>query len=219
VVCYSHRNEALNLEIRPLAQEQGSRLAEIIARAFHEYPAFRQYIHADLDGDDYKKALRATFEYFVDLTYAADDPVIGAWIDNQLVGGMLVRTPNSTDGGEDADSLNERFARSSDTETNARLEAFEATMHENEPQVGGGRYYIDTVAVDPGIQSSGFGREMIEHVIKLSHDDPESVAVCLCTEAPENHGFYKHLGFEIVSSREIGPITTTSFLIRTPVSV
>jgi len=206
----------LSLEIQPLVREQGARLAEIIARAFRDYPAFRQYIHADLDGEDYKKALRATFEYFVDLTYAADDPVIGAWINNQLVGGMLIRTPNSTDGGEDADSLNASFARSVDTETYARLEAFEATMHENEPHVGGGRYYIDTVAVDPGIQSSGFGRQMIEHVIRLSYEDPESVAVCLCTEAPENHSFYEHLGFEIVSSREIGPITTTSFLIRTP---
>jgi ribosomal protein S18 acetylase RimI-like enzyme len=206
----------LSLEIRPLAQEQGPRLAEIIARAFRDYPAFRQYIHADLDGDDYTKTLRTTFEYFVDLTYAANDPVIGAWIDNQLIGGMLLRTPSSTAGGEYADSLNASFARSVDPETYARLEAFEATMYENEPQVGGGRYYIDTVAVDPGIQSSGLGRQMIEHVIGLSHRDPESVAVCLCTEAPENHGFYKYLGFEAVSSTEVGPITTTSFLIRTP---
>jgi hypothetical protein len=51
-----HRKKALSLEIQPLAQEQGSRLAEIIARAFRDYPAFRQYIHADLDGDDYKKS-------------------------------------------------------------------------------------------------------------------------------------------------------------------
>jgi len=206
----------LSLEIQPLTQEQGPRLAEIIARAFCDYPAFRQYVHADLDGEDYYTALRATFEYFVDLTYDAGDPVIGAWINNQLVGGMLIRTPNSMGGGEAADSRSESFARSVDAETYARLESFEATMHENEPEVAGGRYYIDTVAVDPGIQSRGFGRQMIEHVIELSQHDPGSVAVCLCTEAPANHIFYERLGFEKVSSREIGPITTTSFLIRTP---
>jgi len=206
----------LSLEIQPLAKEQGPRLAEIIALAFRDYPPFRLYIHADLDGEDYSATLRATFEYYVDLAYAAGDPVLGAWIDNQLVGGMLIRAPDSTSGGEGADSQSESFARSIGAASYARLEAFEATMDDNEPQVIGGRYYIDIVAVDPGIQSRGFGRQMIEHVIGLSHDDSGSVAVCLCTESTENHRFYERLGFEKVSSREIGPITTTSFLMYTP---
>ena len=205
----------MSLDIQLLPRRLGRRLAEIIARAFHEYPPFRRYIHADLDGDDYSEALRATFEYYVDLTYIAGDPVFGAWINNQLVGGMLTRAPKSSGGGAAANLRSESFASSVGAEAFSRLEAFETTMHENEPAVAGGCYYIDVIAVDPGIQSHGIGRQMVEHVIGLSRDDPGSVAVCLSTESPGNHEFYRNLGFERVTSRDIGPITTTSFLVRT----
>jgi len=206
----------VNIDIQPLSQQFGHRLAAIIARAFHDYPPFRQYIHADLEGDSYRETMRTTFEYFVDLAYIAGNPVFGAWADKQLVGGMLIRTPKRSDGGTAAEFRHENYARSVDAKTYRRLEAFEAAMQENEPAVAGGSYYIDIVAADPAIQSKGIGRQLIEHVIRLSRDDPESIAVCLSTESLGNHGFYKYLGFDKVSSRAVGPITTTSFMINTP---
>ena len=62
----------------PLPQQQGPQLAEIIAAAFHEYPPFRQYIHAGLDGADYRAAMLESFGFYVDLAFAGEGHVWGA---------------------------------------------------------------------------------------------------------------------------------------------
>jgi len=141
--------------------------------------------------------------------------VLGGFDGGRLVGGMLIRTPASSPWGDAEDELTEAFARTLDTASFARLEAFEATMNDNAPQVGGGCYYIDTIAVDPDIQSKGYGRQMLEHVIELSRKDPASIGVCLSTEAPANHALYERLGFERISAKSVGPVTTTSFILHT----
>ena len=159
--------------------------------------------------------MRRSFEYYVELSYVGGNSVLGAYDGDRLVGGMLVRTPESTPWGPREDALTATFADTLDDQSFARLEAFEAAMNENAPELEAGCYYIDTIAVDPDIQGHGYGRQMIEHIIDLSREDPGSVAVCLSTESPANHGLYKRLGFDKVSTKSVGPITTTSFILTT----
>lgn len=141
--------------------------------------------------------------------------MLGGFDGGRLVGGLLIRTPASSPWGDAEDELTQAFAKTLDAESFARLEAFEATMNDNAPRVDGGCYYIDTIAVDPDIQSKGYGRQMLEYVVALSRTDPASMAVCLSTEAPANHALYERLGFEKISAKSVGPVTTTSFILHT----
>ncbi len=159
--------------------------------------------------------MRRSFEYYVELAYVGGSSVLGGYDGERLVGGMLVRTPDSEPWSAPEEQLAAAFARTLDDKSFARLEEFEAAMQENAPEIEGGCYYIDTIAVDPDIQGRGYGRQMIEYVIDLSRKDPASIAVCLSTEAPTNHGLYNRLGFAKVSAKSVGPITTTSFILTT----
>lgn len=199
----------------PLPQRQGPQLAEIIATAFHDYPPFRQYIHAELMGTEYRAAMLESFRFYVDLAFAGGDPVTGAWDEGRLVGGILFRTPNSTEQSPEMDAAISGYRARVSPRTFARFEAFEDAMAANMPRLDSGYYYIDTLAVDPVIQNRGYGRQLIEYVIALSRKDPASSAVCLSTELEGNHGLYERLGFAKVSAKQVGPITTTSFILHT----
>ena len=140
-----------------------------------------------------------------------NDPVLGAWNDDRLIGGVLVHTPDSPWWTDEQEVLTQEYGKTIDAGALERLLAFEAILVKNEPQLDVPYHYIDTIAVHPDFQGKGYARELVDHVVEMSRQHPTSGAVCLCTEAAENHGFYEHLCFEKVSAITLDTITSTSF--------
>lgn len=198
------------LDIRPLPREQDQELAALIGLAFHDYPPFR-HIHQHLSGNAYCEALTRDFAYYMALIRVVDDPVLGAWEDDRLVGGVLINTPDAPEWTDAQEACTADFGRSLNPDSFARLLAFEELIDENAPELGFPYFYIDTIAVHPDSQGRGYAREMIGHVADLSHRHPTSGAVCLGTEDETNHSLYVRLGFEIVSHVKLDTISSTSF--------
>lgn len=136
---------------------------------------------------------------------------MGAWEGTQLVGGLLLNTPDSPEWGDVQETLTQEFGRQIDPDACARLLAFESMLNQNEPQLDVPYFYIDTIAVHPDYQGKGYARGLIEHVSDMSHRHSTSGAVCLSTEDAENHAFYRHLEFEEMSQATLDTITSTGF--------
>ena len=197
-------------QIDDLPREQRGDLARLIALAFNEYPPF-QHIYANLAGTTYQEALVRNFAYYIDLAWAVDDPVLGMWDGSRLMGGMLLHLPDAPDWTESQEQLTQEFSADVNPESFQRMLAFEAMMDDNTPPFKVAHHYVDIVATDPAYQGQGHGRAFIEKAIEMSRQHPDSGAVCLSTETPANHSFYERLGFEPVSNKTVGTITSTSF--------
>ena len=186
----------------------------MIAVAFNDYPMFR-FVYQDLDQESYSDALRANFEYYIALTYASGSQVVGAWVGDVLVGGMMIWTPEGLEWTDVDEQLTQRLAARIGADAFARLEAFDETMVNNAPDLDVAYHYLDTIAVDPKHQGNGYARDMIEYACRQSRSHDESGAVCLSTEAPNNIPLYEKLGFEQFSVARSGGVRTTSFFLRT----
>lgn len=199
-----------SFQIDDLPREQRGSLAQLIALAFHDYPPF-QYIYANLSGTTYQQALVRNFEYYIDLAWDVDDPVLGMWDNSRLIGGMLLHLPETPSWTHSQERLTREFSAAVDPVSFKRMLAFEALMDNNKPQLEVASHYVDIIATDPEYRGQGYGRAFIEKAVEMSRRHPASSAVCLCTESQANHAFYEKLGFTAISSTILDTITSTSF--------
>ena len=189
----------------------------MFAAAFRDYPPFR-YIHQDQAGDDYERQLRRTFLYYIELTFDAGDAVLGCFDGQRLVGGMLMRTPESTDDWTPDTPLTRSFIASVGDAAWQRLDEFELLMERTVPAADGRTFFVDMLGVDPAVQRSGIGRKLLDHVLALAETHPRATRICLCTETEANHEYYRRLGYRPLQSEQLGPICSTGFQRDVPLS-
>lgn len=178
----------------------------------HDYPAFR-YIHQDLSGAAYRNAMQLTFEYYIALTWLDDADVVGCWDGEELVGGMLVEPPGTTDTFDPAHPVSVEYRSKIGVAAWDRLDKFELMVEGNMPQQDEGYFEIVLIGVDPKHHGNGYGRYMLDHVANLAREHPTTNLVCLATESPAKVPFYEYFGYEPVSTASLGPIKSTSFLL------
>lgn len=68
-------------------------------------------------------------------------------------------------------------------------------------------HYLVCIGVRPEFQKKGFARKMLDHIHEKVDKGPKSIGIGLDTENPENVKLYKHLGYELISEKELGNFT------------
>ena len=188
-------------------------LGALFAAALADYPSFR-YILKDHGATEFPDALQLTFEYYIALMSFDGGLVLGAWDDETLVGGMLIRRPEAVDDFDPSDPVTVEYRAKVGEAAWQRLDAFEVMIEEHTPSPANGCFHIDLIAVDPAQQGKGYGRQMLDYVAELARSHPKSNLVCLATEAAEKHAFYEHFGYEKLSTATLGPLHSTNFMLQ-----
>ena len=67
------------------------------------------------------------------------------------------------------------------------------------------------IAVRPGVQGRGLGRQLIEAVKATARSDPISTGVTLKTELASNLPFYEKMGFRKGPEADVGSLHTWLF--------
>lgn len=190
--------------VQRLTTRERAGAIDVLAASFHQYPVWT-YTLADA-GDEYDARVRALVGFFCDFRFAHGWPVLGARDGDALVGIALLSAP----GGEPPSAgLEEQYAQLTAAlgpAAVARIEAYEAESERlklDQPH-----YLLGMLGVRPSSQGQGIGRVLLEHVHRISADDPNSTGVCLSTEDPANVPFYERAGYVVTGEADIGDIHT-----------
>lgn len=68
-------------------------------------------------------------------------------------------------------------------------------------------HYLVIIGIKPTSQGKGLGRIFLEHIYQLVENDAKSIGIGLDTENPANVPFYEHLGYKLLETKSLDPIT------------
>jgi len=124
-----------------------------------------------------------------------------------------VRTP-PLDG---LQAASHRVSAINEPEAIRRMDRFESALDPYLPEFP--TYFVGMLGVVPQRQGYGYGRALLEQVARLAMERPDAGGVTLSTEDPANLPFYKHLGYQILGSTDLGEITTWLLALETPAPI
>ncbi len=194
--------EGAQARIERLADDAREIVVDVLCRAFQDYPVMRFVLGS---GGDHEERLRSLIEFFTDVRFAMEWPVLGVVVGDELVAVALVNEPHEK-------TFLERFQEGLDR---VKEELGEAAFHrlgrfEEAAAVNESRelhYFVGMLGVLPEEQGRGYARLLLEYVRRLSVD-AGCAGVALSTEDPANVPFYEHMGFEVVGQGVVDDLST-----------
>jgi GNAT superfamily N-acetyltransferase len=203
-------NRALIVE---LTYEDRESVIDVLAESFRDYPFFTFALEGKT-GSEYERSLRALIGFFVDARLMRGWPVLGIREGSTLSAAMLISDPVVTPRPDALNSVYEEVRSEVGNQVLARLDEFESALDACEPSAP--TFFVGMVGVRPEAQGKGFGRALMEHVAKMAYDRPDSAGVTLTTETKKNLPFYQRLGYRVLGSAEVGPLTTWLMMLDKP---
>lgn len=179
-------------------------VVEVLVESFWDYPVMK-FVLRDSSAE-YPRHLRAVVGYYTDLRFARGGPVLGTRADGELAAVTLIDVPGGSLSSETKATLGAELRRVIGDSAWNRLETFEAASKKLEPTYP--HHFVGMIGVRPEHQGKGLSTLLMDEVTRMSKADPESVAVCLSTEAPSNLPFYAKLGFEITGETSVDTLHT-----------
>jgi ribosomal protein S18 acetylase RimI-like enzyme len=182
----------------------------VLTTAFENDPAIRWLFEPG--AAPYAECLDALFRFACLVRLELDWPLYGIEMDGRLAGVLGVTMP-----GDDAwpESLQQIYAGLGETvgqESIRRLETYSELADHDRPKEP--HLHVGMVAVDPGFQGKGIGRQLLEEIQRMSEEHPESIGVALDTENPPNLDFYQRCGYVIVAEHRLEDAITVWNLFR-----
>lgn len=186
-------------------------VVETLAEAFLNYPVMQFVLGPDQADSDSRFA--SLVRLFVMGRVLNNDPMLGIGDSANLDAVATLTLPRNRETPEELIEYRKAVWSELGNESKARYdvlcEVWEA-LDVDEPQ-----YHINMVGVRKAYRGKGYGRRLVEHVIGLSDQDPESNGVSLTTEVAGNVPFYENLGFTVTGNVRVAPGMETWNFFRT----
>ena len=188
--------------IERLTEDAREVVVDVLCHSFREYPVMRFVLGPD---GDHEERLRSLIEFFTDVRFAMEWPVLGVVVGEEVVAVALVNEPHDK-------TFLERFQEGLDR---VKAQLGEAAFHrlgrfEGAAEVNESRelhYFVGMLGVLPEEQGRGYARLLLEYVRRLS-EDAGCAGVALSTEDPANVPFYEYMGFEVVGQGSVDGLST-----------
>lgn len=193
-----------NTSLRPIARIRRRAAAELLARAFLNYPLV-EYL---FEGQDARRraAFADLFEALIESRLVRDWPVLGNWYGNTLAGVAVISAPDDRPSTPEADAMFEEAARAIGKQASERFKAYEKACDAGLPVWP--HHYLGILGVDPVFQGLHFGRALLEATQQIAKLHPVSQGVVLNTEAIGNVGYYEDSGFRNVHEERVDSVKT-----------
>ncbi|TDI72151.1 MAG: GNAT family N-acetyltransferase [Bacteroidetes bacterium] len=196
--------DLLEMNLRNLKSDSRDAIVDVLARAFHDYPAMQYFLK--VAGKEYDYHLHILNGYYTDDCLQRGWPVIGIHEANEISAVALVSPPLESLP-EPLPHLASKVRAVLGESAWNRVNEFDRLSHlalPSEPH-----HFIGMLAVHPDHQGSGLGTRLVEHMKEMSVSE-QSRGVTLTTETERNVEYYTRLGFEILGETEFCELTSWS---------
>lgn len=193
-------------DVLRLREDEVAEAAQIMVRAFECDPFFRHCF----PGPDrrYGRQLGAGFRMLFGAKLQRGEPLLGIRVQGRLIGAVALEEPGLPMSWGDfvRSPLLFRqlvgFGLAAGPRAVARLDRWDRgvrTLRPPEPH-----FYVLGLGVLPEFQGKGYGRALMERLHQEADAHAEAVGVGLDTDTDENVSFYRHLGYEVTGTVDIG---------------
>ena len=176
-------------------------VVDVLHEAFYDYPVMKFVLGPD--APDFKNLHERLVRLFVMGRVFCEEPLFGIGGTDRLEAAAIVSLPE-TDGVPDAlTEYRQKVWAGFGQEARSRYDDFCNACAQFDIDLP--HHHLNMIGVRKANKGSGFGRILVDHVIQLSDQHPNSHGVSLSTENPANVSFYEHLGFEVTGHAKIAP--------------
>lgn len=186
------------MEVRQLSRKDKSEVVSVLKTAFREYPVMRYVLRTT--GEAYEKQLEALVDFFCEVRFIHDWPVLGIFADGTLVASALVNEPFAGPVPLPQPEL-EQLREVIGEEAHERNMRYEEESNQGEPSEP--HHFLGMIGVLPEHQGNGYARDLLNSVKEMALRHPESRGICLNTEDKDNLTFYRHFGYEVISEFDV----------------
>ncbi|NIP78511.1 MAG: GNAT family N-acetyltransferase, partial [Gemmatimonadetes bacterium] len=199
-----HRSDRRPEAVSVLAPDDVPAVVSVLAESFHDYPVMRFVLG---ETGDYDARLETLITFFVMARALRDETLLGVRGEDGLVATALVSRPGAGPSPASLLELREETWATLGAAERSRYEAFGAAT---EPfAVAADHLHLNMIGVRPAAQGRGLGRRLLEAVHARSAADAASAGVSLSTELETNVPLYRHFGYEVLGSADVGSAFTT----------
>jgi ribosomal protein S18 acetylase RimI-like enzyme len=178
-----------NVFVGEITSSRLDEVAQVLSEAFSDYEAMR-YLLGESD-QNYAARLQTLVGYFAESRVAVGSPLLGVDVGRppHLVAAALVDPPR-----QPPDLALETLTQSLGSQVTQKIHYFETALAPLEPDFD--FYYLGMIGVANGHRGKGYGRLIIDQIIRTSAKDLHSNGVLLTTERETNLAYYSSIGFE-----------------------
>ncbi len=194
--------------VTELRHSEIPQVVDVLCAAFRHYPVM-QYVLGPTDAPD---RLRRLVELFVGARLHRGETFVGVRGEEHLLAAAMVSVAPERPVPNALRDLQGSTWEDLGVDARVRYERFAVAAAPLVPEAA--HLHLNMIGVHPRAQGRGLGRALLDHVHRLSLDDPGSVGVSLSTEVESNVTLYRHFGYECLGFARVEEAFTTWAMFR-----
>ena len=187
------------VRVERLAAARHADIARVLTDAFLHYPVMRL-----VSGPEPDAAWRIAqfIGYFVYRRGALGGPLLGLFVDGELVGAATMTLPEEPAASPVLDAERETMWTAIGPGARERYDLYSAvakTFQAPKPH-----HHLNMLGIAHAYQGRGFARPLLEAAFELTRADQTSTGLTLTTELEPNVRLYEHFGFRQTGRARVG---------------
>ncbi|WP_417688733.1 GNAT family N-acetyltransferase [Pseudidiomarina sp.] len=193
-------------ELRYLVAEDLKYAASLLFQAYHDDALLMSLFQSDKT--DYEKRLRAAIREELHAFWEADQPMIGLFDGDSLLGVVCLTEPGKSFGpGRYWHWRLKMLLTAGYVSTKQLVEKEEIIQAAISKELGLGNYHmLAFIAVNPRYQQQGWGDMLVRAAQQALEDAPQSEGIAVLITQPQHKNLFATHGFRSVTELQIGEI-------------
>ncbi|WP_122434433.1 GNAT family N-acetyltransferase [Pseudomonas viridiflava] len=207
---------AIRGEIRQLDSGYARETRALLFRAYHNDPTFAYVFNSQRSG--FENRIRETIRQLVKQHFLQNQPGMGLFIDDRLVGVALIAPPQRRLGITESWAWRLRMVVGTGLSCTQRYLAYYNAVLACVPSET--VHVLPLIGLEPEFQGQKTGQELSEQLLQALHDwcseDENSEGIVLDTGNPRYLEFYKRQGYQEIGEIVVGPVREHVFFHPNP---
>ncbi|MBP0944832.1 GNAT family N-acetyltransferase [Pseudomonas alliivorans] len=207
---------AIRGEIRQLDSGYARETRALLFRAYRNDPTFAYVFNSQRSG--FENRIRETIRQLVKQHFLQNQPGMGLFIDDRLVGVALIAPPQRRLGITESWAWRLRMVVGTGLSCTQRYLAYYNAVLACVPSET--VHVLPLIGLEPEFQGQKTGQELSEQLLQALHDwcseDENSEGIVLDTGNPRYLEFYKRQGYQEVGEIAVGPVREHVFFHPNP---
>lgn len=197
--------QASKVDIRAtyLSAEDLKLAASLLYQAYHDDPVFLEIFNGQKE--DYEQRLRASIREELGVFWQAQQPMVGLYLGEAMVGVACLNSPDEGVGSERFWHWRLKMLLSAGYFSTKQMIEKEKTVMSEVPLTK--FHMLSFIAIHPLHQHHGFGHYLMAAVNTVLEEHPSSEGVAVYATTEKYRDFFKDVDYELVKEVTVGQVT------------